>query len=76
MKKYACAFHAGGLDDCMKTEIKISDYMFWKLLPKYKFYAYDEKIKADRYILKDIEKNYDSPIWLHDYTCQVKNKKF
>lgn len=63
------AYHRGSLKECIETEKPISYDAFFKLVKSglYVFYAYDERIKAYRYIIKDIEKNYNLPTWLHYY---------
>lgn len=60
---------AGGLKECIDSELPISDSAFLLLVQSglYEFYAFDERIDADRYLIKDIPANIGLPQWLHDY---------
>lgn len=63
--KYYTMEHRGGLKEALETKKEISKDEFEKLLPLYKFYAYDKRISCNRYILKDMEKNFKNyTIWL------------
>lgn len=64
--KYFTMKHCGGLKEAMQTLSPIEKTTFDKLVKEeiYIFYAYDERIKARRYILKQMEKNYGLPVWL------------
>lgn len=67
--KIATAYHRSTLKDCLDTESPIT-YRTAKMLLKlgiYKFYAYDERIKANRYLLYQIDGNSGMPTWLHIY---------
>lgn len=67
--KVATAYHRGSLDDCLDTEKPITMHLAKMLLKLgiYQFYAYDDRIKANRYILYQIEGNLGLPTWLHIY---------
>ena len=67
--KYCCAQHCGGLKECLDTENPITEEVFNKLVQSgvYKFYAFDQRINADRYLLVDLEHNFGLPAWLHVY---------
>lgn len=68
-KNCKIAYHRGGLKECLETEKEISYDALFKLANSglYKYYAYDERIKCNRYLLIDIDKNYNLPTWLHHY---------
>ena len=59
-------YHRSTLEEAMKTIKEITTYEFNYLLEKfnYKFYSYDERIKAYRFIISDMDKNYNEPTWL------------
>lgn len=61
------ALHSGGLVDCIKTETPISYFTAQQLIKSgiYEFYGYDSRIKAHRYILKDMKHDLGLPTWLH-----------
>lgn len=67
--KYRVAKHCGGLKECLDTENPITKEVFEKLVSSgiYKFYAFDERINADRYLLVDLEHNYGLPGWINVY---------
>lgn len=71
MRKQNCytANHSGGLKECIESQMKITYVTFLKLVSSgiYEFYGYDERIKAYRYILKDMQLNIGLPVWLHYY---------
>lgn len=55
----------GGLKESLETKIEITEEEFNKLLPMYKYYAYDKRINCYRYILIDMENNYkEYTTWL------------
>ena len=56
--KYYTMDTRGGLKESLATKKEITKEEFDKLLPMYKFYAYDKRINCNRYILKDMEKNF------------------
>lgn len=63
--KFYTMEHRGGLAEALETKKEISKEEFDKLLPMYKFYTYDKRINCNRYILKDMEKNFKNyTIWL------------
>lgn len=63
--KYYTMEHKGGLDEALQTKKEITREEFEKLLPMYEFYAIDKRINCNRYILKDMEKNFRNyTIWL------------
>lgn len=66
--KYRSAYHCSTLKECLDTESNITFVTFKKLLKAkvYHFYAFDERINANRYILTDM-KDYGLPTWLHEY---------
>lgn len=67
--KIATAYHRSTLNECLDTECPIT-YRTAKMLLKmgiYKFYAYDDRIKANRYLLYEIDGNSGMPTWLHIY---------
>ena len=72
--KYTVGQHQGGLEQFKKTEKKVSYEVFWDLATSgmYEYYGYDERIKAHRYLLKDMQKNIVNgrqyPEWLQSYT--------
>ena len=70
---YYLAKHTGGLKECIESEQHISSKVAQWLIEIgfYKFYAYDERIKANRYLITDLEHLYMFPSWLHEY----KNEK-
>lgn len=67
--KYRTAYHRGGLKECLETEQPIEEENFMKLIKSgmYEYYGYDERIKAERFILINMEKNLGLPTWLHLY---------
>lgn len=69
MRRYTSAYHRGSLKDCLSTEKTISFLTFQKLIKSklYHFYAYDERIKANRYIIYEIPGNLGMPTWLFEY---------
>ena len=70
MKYYRTAQHRCGLKESLETEQPIQEKTFKILLKAkiYKFYAYDERIKANCYILNvPLDKNYGLPLWIHEY---------
>lgn len=69
MRRYTSAYHRGSLDDCLQTEKPIAFLTFQKLIKSklYHFYAYDERFKANRYIIYDVSSNIGMPTWLHEY---------
>lgn len=73
-RKTFTADHSGSLEDCLKTEKPITYEMYWQLVVNgiYEFYGYDERIKAQRYILKEHWKNIGLPTWVHYYTDKKK----
>lgn len=63
--KYYKMDHRGGLQEALETKKEITKEEFEKLLPMYKYYAYDKRINCKRYILKDMENNFkEYTIWL------------
>lgn len=67
--KIKTACHRGALDDCLETE-KDLDIKVFDCLTKggiYKFYCYDSRINADRYLIYDIVHNLGMPQWIHVY---------
>lgn len=67
--KITTAYHRSTLNECLDTERPIT-YRTAKMLLKlgvYKFYAYDDRIKANRYLIYEIEGNIGLPTWLHIY---------
>ena len=75
MKKgWFTAEHRGGLKECIKTEGRITKEVAEKLIGSniYKYYAYDTRIKAHRYILIDMENNIGMPTWIHLYENNIK----
>ena len=69
MRRYTSAYHRGSLSECLETEHEITFLAFQKLIKSklYHFYAYDERIKANRYIIYDVKGNLGLPTWLHEY---------
>lgn len=67
--KWKTALHRGGLKETMETEKEIEPNIAIILVNSgiYKYYAYDERIKAHRFLIIDIEKNLGLPQWLHEY---------
>lgn len=76
--KWVTAQHSGGLKECLATEQPITEKCAWALLGNhiYEFYGYDERIKADRYLLTDHTKNLGLPTWLHHYLGDEKWKGY
>ena len=54
--KYFKREHCGGLAESLATQKYISKKEFNELLPKYEFYAYDNRVFQYLFILRDIEK--------------------
>lgn len=63
------AKECGGLKECIGTELPITDKAFIALVQSglYDFYAYDPRIDADRYLIRDIPGNLGLPQWINDY---------
>lgn len=67
---YRTAMHCGGLKECLETEKDINEAKFieYYLSGKYEYYCYDNRIKAHRYLLKNMQKDHlKYPCWLHYY---------
>lgn len=58
--------HSGGLKEAIKKCKRISLDNFIKLVDQkiYDRYGYDERIKATRFILNDMQNNIGLPTWL------------
>ena len=58
--------HMDSLEESMKTCVEIGIIEFNYLLHKYqyKYYCYDNRINAHRFIISDMEKYIDMPTWL------------
>lgn len=69
--RYHCctAYHRSTLKECLETEKPITLHLARMLLKLniYRFYAYDERIKANRYLIYNIDGNLGMPTWLHFY---------
>lgn len=74
-KIYTC-YERRGLKEAIATEKTISKETFIRLIQSgiYRFYAYDYRIKANRYIIHDIEHNIGLPTWINDYELIETNK--
>ena len=68
LKTYT-AEHRGSLKECLETEkpIEYRNFLYLIATTIYEYYGYDNRIKAHRYILKNMEKNIGLPTWLHYY---------
>ena len=63
--KYYTMEHRGGLNEALETRKEITEEEFKRLLPMYEKYAFDKRINCQRYILKNMEKNFKKyTIWL------------
>ena len=69
------AYHSGSLQECLETESRISKKTALNLIKMgvYKFYAFDDRINANRYLLCNMDSDFGLPTWLHDYDCEDKN---
>lgn len=69
MEHWTTAQHSESLEECLKTEKPITKKTYIALLGTliYKYYCYDKRINADRYILQDMEHNLGLPTWIHHY---------
>lgn len=78
VRKFALAYHRGTLKECIDTEGWITYHLARMLLKAniYRFYAYDERLNANRYILYDLAHNVGMPSWLHEYLDMSKRKDF
>lgn len=57
--------HRGGLKESLETRKEISQEEFNYFLPNYEFYCYDARLNCFRFILRDMEKNFnDFTTWL------------
>lgn len=63
------AKHAGGLKECIESELPINYDLAYDLIKSniYQYYGYDEKSKAHRYLLRNHINNIGLPTWLHLY---------
>ena len=61
-KVFKVAKHSGGLKECLESEVEITLDEFNSIKKLYTFYAYDERIKAARYLNTSLEYP-----WLHIY---------
>lgn len=63
------AEHSGGLKECLESErpvpLKTAAILIASGL--YEFYTYDKRIEAARFIITDMEHNYNLPTWIHLY---------
>ena len=77
-RTFALAYHRGTLQECIETEGFITYHLARMLLKMgiYKFYAFDDRLNANRYILYQLDKNVGMPSWLHEYLDMSKRKKF
>lgn len=68
MKKllYYSMCHRGGLDEALKTKVRIFENEFIELFKKYNFhyYCFDERINCIRFIKGNIQENLNVPEWL------------
>ena len=66
MGKYYTMEHRGTLDEALTTLSEITKNDFDKLVGNgiYNIYGYDERIKAIRYIISDMENSVYLPTWL------------
>ena len=64
--KYYTIEHRGTLEEAIATKKKISKRTFEKLIRAkiYYGYSYDERIKAMRYLLSDLEDDIGLPAWI------------
>lgn len=67
--EYCTAEHREDLQESINTEKPIEKITFKKLIKAeiYEYYAYDERIKADIYVVKAMMSNYGLPIWIRHY---------
>lgn len=75
---FALAYHRSTLKECIETEGFITYHLARILLKTkiYRFYAYDERINANRYLIYQIENNVGMPQWLYEYLDMSKRKEF
>ena len=57
--------HRGSLEESLKTKKEISEDEFEKLLPEYKYYAFDKRVNQILFIHKNIQKTFDRYTWLY-----------
>lgn len=63
--KYYEMQHRGSLKEALKTKKEITKSRFNQMRRKYIFWGFDERINCNRYILKNIERNFEEyPVWL------------
>ena len=63
---YYYMHHRGSLDESLKTKRKIPSKVFFNLYHKYnyKFYGFDKRINCIRFIISDMQKYINMPVWL------------
>ena len=66
MIKYYTMEHRGGLNEALETKKPITENKFYELARKFHYepYCYDKRINCIRFIITNMEKNYDKPTWL------------
>lgn len=70
------AYHRATLEECLQTEREIEPENALLLVcsSAYKYYGYDERIKADRYLIQNMQKNLGLPQWIHEYKPKEEKK--
>lgn len=72
MKIYKTAEHRGTLKEMLKTEKQIDERTFNVLKGFYKFYSYDSRINANRYIIRDpMDCILRMPYWINVYEVDL-----
>ena len=67
IKKICGAYHQESLSDCISTEKNITNIELETIYNEYTYYAYDERIKAHRFILHLHSQYNFLPTWIHIY---------